>query len=216
MTLAVLWDLDHKELPMSSLRDRLDGNAQTVVTAESAWRNRHSIQLGLQVLENRWLMANFQVTNTSDSGAGSIRQAILDANAVVGADNIAFNIPGGGVQTISPASALPDITDTVAVDATTQPGYAGTPLIELDGSGVTGSGLTLAVGSDASTVRGLVINNFGAARRGSTSSASPISSRIPTSARTRPARISPFGRWTSAWRCEPGGTTSSGPPARET
>src|SRR5947209_3346183 len=144
---------------MSSLRDQLGRKPRTRRHSGSAWRNRHAAQLGFQVLENRWLMANFQVTNTGDSGAGSIRQAILDANAAVGADNITFNIPGAGVHTISPASVLPDITDTVTVDATTQPGFAGTPLIELDGSGVTGSGLTLAAGSDRNTVRGRVLNN---------------------------------------------------------
>ena len=200
---------------MSSLRDRLGRKRLNRRHGGSAWRNRHAAQLGFQVLENRWLMANFQVTNTSDSGAGSIRQAILDANAAVGADNIIFNIPGGGVQTISPALALPDITDTVAVDATTQPGYAGTPLIELDGSGVTGSGLTLAVGSDASTVRGLVINNFGAGSAGIV-----IASQcnivqncyIGTDATGTDFTLRPtdFGVYVS------GPTTSSGPPAPAT
>jgi hypothetical protein len=37
--------------------------------------------------------ATFVVTTTSDSGAGSLRQAILDANANAGADTITFNIP---------------------------------------------------------------------------------------------------------------------------
>src|SRR5688572_23214049 len=37
--------------------------------------------------------ATFTVTNTNDSGAGSLRQAILDANANPGQDMISFNIP---------------------------------------------------------------------------------------------------------------------------
>src|SRR5687768_9904507 len=41
--------------------------------------------------------ATFVVTNTNDSGAGSLRQAIIDANNSPGFDNITFNIPGGGV-----------------------------------------------------------------------------------------------------------------------
>ena len=53
------------------------------------------------------MAATFTVTNTDDTGAGSLRQAILDANATPGVDTIAFNIPGAGVQTISPASQLP-------------------------------------------------------------------------------------------------------------
>jgi len=59
----------------------------------------------------------FTVTNTNDSGAGSLRQAILDANAAAGADTIAFNVSGtgctgGGVCTIAPASLLPFKTQT--------------------------------------------------------------------------------------------------------
>ena len=54
--------------------------------------------------------ATFTVTNTNDSGPGSLRQAILDANANSGPDTIAFNITGSGVHTISPASALPAIS----------------------------------------------------------------------------------------------------------
>ena len=54
----------------------------------------------------------------------------------VGTDTIVFNIPGSGVKVISLLTALPEITDPVVIDATTQPGYAGTPLIELDGTGV--------------------------------------------------------------------------------
>jgi hypothetical protein len=44
-------------------------------------------------LEDRTLLATFTVTNTMDSGAGSLRQAMLDANAVAGADTIEFAVP---------------------------------------------------------------------------------------------------------------------------
>ena len=54
--------------------------------------------------------ATFTVINTLDSGAGSLRQAILDANAAVGADLISFSIVGTGPFTIQPLSALPNIT----------------------------------------------------------------------------------------------------------
>src|SRR5262249_29821477 len=67
----------------------------------------------------------FLVTNTNDSGTGSLRQAILDANATTnlagGPDVIQFNISGSGVQTISPSSQLPTITDPVLIDGYTQP-----------------------------------------------------------------------------------------------
>ena len=69
--------------------------------------------------------ATFTVTNTNDSGAGSLRQAILDANARIGYDWTAiwFNIPGTAPFTIAPQSALPTITDPVVLAGFTQPGY---------------------------------------------------------------------------------------------
>ena len=66
--------------------------------------------------------STFTVANTNDSGAGSFRQAIMDANANPGLDTIAFAIPGSGVQTIAPTSTLPTITDPVVIDGYTQPG----------------------------------------------------------------------------------------------
>jgi hypothetical protein len=87
-----------------------------------------SCRPGVEVLEGRLLLATFVVTNTNDSGPGSFRQAIMDANQ--GPNNtIAFNIGGGGVQTIRPASILPGIARQEVIDGTTQPGFAGTPLI---------------------------------------------------------------------------------------
>jgi hypothetical protein len=82
----------------------------------------------------------FTVINTADTGAGSLRQAITDANANAGPDTIAFNIPGSGIQTITVSlTNLPVISDPVTIDGTTQPGYAGTPLIEIHGSQTAGS-----------------------------------------------------------------------------
>src|SRR5262245_53341026 len=115
----------------------------------------------VEALEDRLLLAVFTVTNTNDAGSGSLRQAILDANANPGPDTIRFNIGGGGLQTIRPTSALPNISDPGVIDRTTQPGSAGTPLIELSGNnaGQFADGLAIA-GAGNSTVRGLVINAF--------------------------------------------------------
>jgi hypothetical protein len=117
--------------------------------------------------------ATFTVTNTNDSGAGSLRQAITDANTSVGADTIDFAIPGSGVQTIAPATALPPFTSPVTIEGFSQAGSSantngpGLPdnsvhLIEIDGTN-TGFGLGTGViaftaGSGGSTVRGLVVN----------------------------------------------------------
>ena len=63
------------------------------------------------------------VTNTNDSGPGSLRQAIFDANDAGPRDTITFNIPGSGPHTIRPTTRnLPDITQPVVIDGTTQPG----------------------------------------------------------------------------------------------
>jgi hypothetical protein len=103
--------------------------------------------------------STFTVINTNDSGAGSLRQALLNVNAAHGLTVINFNITNSTL-TISPASALPALTNAVTIDATTQPGYSGTPKIELNGASAGGAdGLTLSGGS--SLVRGLVINRFG-------------------------------------------------------
>lgn len=49
-------------------------------------------------LEQRRLLATFAVLTAADSGVGSLRQAILDANTSTGPDLISFNIPGSGVH----------------------------------------------------------------------------------------------------------------------
>jgi CSLREA domain-containing protein len=109
----------------------------------------------------------YLVTNTNDSGPGSLRQAILDSNSHPAQDTIAFAI-GSGPQTIALQDFLPPITDPVIIDATTQPGYAGKPLIELTGRDLNDiseppssamAGLTIYSGE--TTVRGLAIDGFG-------------------------------------------------------
>ncbi len=128
-----------------------------------------SVLLGTEVSEAAPL--TFTVNSTADSGAGSLRQAILDANANAGTDTIVFNITGAGPHAIQPASSLPTITDPVIIDGYTQPGASPNTnppglginavlKIELDGSnaGPGADGLTVTAGS--STVRGLVINRF--------------------------------------------------------
>jgi parallel beta-helix repeat protein len=115
----------------------------------------------VQALERRALLSTFLVSNTADAGDGSLRQAILDANGNAGPDVISFSI-ASGPQTIAPASALPKITDSLTIDGTTQPGYAGRPIIELSGAAVAGTNVVngLVLKAPDMTVRGLVINRF--------------------------------------------------------
>jgi len=106
--------------------------------------------------------ATFTVTTTSDGGAGSFRQAILDANAASGKDTIAFQIPGVPPFTILPTLPLPALTDPVVIDATTQPGYVDRPAVEINGSLAGGGAVGLRVGGGSNTVRGLAISGFSA------------------------------------------------------
>lgn len=113
------------------------------------------------------VIPGFTVTNADDSGAGSLRQAILDANARPGLDYIGFDIPGTGVHTIALTSILPVITDPIVIDGTTQPGancasWPPTLKIEIkdNGTGMTSSDSLMALSGGNSVVRGLVINEF--------------------------------------------------------
>jgi hypothetical protein len=116
--------------------------------------------------------ATFTVTNTNDAGPGSLRQAILDANALAGTDTIAFNIPGAGPHSIRLSSSLPGISGRVTIDGYTQPGSAfntaefGTnATLQIEVRPATAydlnvRGLELLNGSSGSTIRGLAINRF--------------------------------------------------------
>ena len=103
--------------------------------------------------------ATFLVMTTDDDGAGSLRQAMTDANATPGPDTIAFAIPSAGVPLIAPTTPLPTLTAPATIDGTTQLPAAS---VELDGQATLFAvGLTVAGGN--STIRGLVINRFGGA-----------------------------------------------------
>jgi len=101
----------------------------------------------------------FTVQNTNQTGAGSLRQAILDANATAGTNVIQFAITNP-VPSITITNPLPDITNPVVIDGTTQSGFSNSPIVELNGAnfGATQDGLRLNTSN--SIIRGLVINRF--------------------------------------------------------
>jgi hypothetical protein len=118
---------------------------------------------------SRLNFAEIVVTNTSDTGAGSLREALRIANTNPGPDAIRFNIPiddpgfAAATQswTIQPLSALPAITDTVTLDGATQPGWAGSPVISLDGS-LAGSANGLVLEAGGNVINALNIQQFSA------------------------------------------------------
>lgn len=109
------------------------------------------------------------VINTNDAGAGSLRQAILDANANLGPDTINFDIPGVGPHVIAPVSALPTIDEAVLIDGYSQPGTAANSAelgsnaiidIVIDGSLMDLAFSGLRVEGAGSEIRGLSIINI--------------------------------------------------------
>ena len=101
----------------------------------------------------------------NDGGDGiSLREAIEATNNSVGLDYIQFDIVGAGPHTINVASALPTITQAVILDASSEPGFAANgnrPVVVLDGDDLAADGLVLGSAADGSTIRGLVIRDFG-------------------------------------------------------
>jgi len=141
--------------------------------------------------------ATFTVTNTLESGAGSLSDAIVQANAAPGTNTIAFNILplDGTVKTIFVTSQMPPITQSVIIDGYTQdPTHSHTNtqanaddavlLIELNGTngpGIDGLRFGSGTGSSGSVVRGLVINNFGSAAITSQNQCSKLIDHPPAS-----------------------------------
>ncbi len=115
--------------------------------------------------------ATFTVTTTADTGPGSLRQAILDAEAAPGADTIHFNIPGAGVHTIALTTWLPKAFGPITVDGYTQPGSSPNTLPLAQGTNavlnveINGAAVSLASCWELETtdahIRGLVINRCG-------------------------------------------------------
>lgn len=101
-----------------------------------------SVRLRLEALEDRRVPSTFTVTTVADSGPGSLRQAILDANRDGTASTITFDVQGQ----ITLASPLPTIMEPITVDGSGQ---------ELSGSG--GTGLSLFAHGE---VHGLTLDGF--------------------------------------------------------
>ena len=86
----------------------------------------------------------------------TLRAAIQLANSLGGNESISFDIPGGGVPDIAPASALPTLQASITIDGTTEPGG----WIQLSGAseGATSPGLDVTGGP--AVIRGLVIDGW--------------------------------------------------------
>jgi parallel beta-helix repeat protein len=153
------------------------GQAQSIATVSTGASAVTGIDFGF----------NFDtVVNVNNTGQGSLRQFIDNANAlanagltqtglVAGKDNAVFMISNGtaasglratnnyfvgGVATIDPLSALPTVTDPVVLDATIQPGFVSAPIVQLNGTGAGAGANGFNITAGSSTVKGFVINRF--------------------------------------------------------
>jgi hypothetical protein len=115
------------------------------------------------------LATSIEVTNTNDTGPGSLRQAIVDANNNPGPDTITFDIPPcGGACVIQPATALPYLSGgETTIDGYTQPGAqaatattSATIQIQIDGTNIPSPSHGLYVTSAGNSIRGLSVVHF--------------------------------------------------------
>jgi parallel beta-helix repeat protein len=124
-------------------------------------------------------IGSFTVNSTGDSGDShpgdgvcrtaasstecTLRAAMEESNALADQQTIRFNLPAGD-DFIHPLSALPQITEAVIIDGTSQPGFdGGKPIVHVDGSSMPAappvSGFKIPGGIDA-TIQGLQILRF--------------------------------------------------------
>lgn len=112
------------------------------------------------------------VTHAGDSGSGSLRQAILDANSLPNFNVIRFAIPGDFGAILIPQSPYPDIVTPMRIDGFTQPGAQPNAnqwsnnakyRITIAGGGQVGYAFRVPTSAPASTkleLRGLLIGGF--------------------------------------------------------
>lgn len=117
---------------------------------------RRRRRVGVETLEDRRVLSTISVTSLAGTGPGSLRWAIVEANASPGPDEIDFAVSG----TIHAGrSALPAITGPTNIDGTSAPGFAGTPVVTVDLQGA--RGLRFARGADGSTLSSLSLVRSG-------------------------------------------------------
>jgi CSLREA domain-containing protein len=139
------------------------------------------VLLALAALAAPAAFADTFVVDTTDDDTGScvqtpthcsLRQAITATNQAAGADTINFNLPVFKplfcgilcvpVFTTNPiqlSSLLPSISGQVTIDGTSQPRYAGNPMVEVRGTG-TGNGLHLTANANNSVIRAIAVTSF--------------------------------------------------------
>ncbi len=143
----------------NSLTDSAGNNAVLTLPASNLANNSN-------IVVSTPATPTFTVTNTNDSGSGSLRQAVLDANNTSGFQNIVFNSTFNTAKTITLTSGELKIIDGVSITGpganllTINGNNAGRVFNVNSGSAVTISGVGIT-GGQASTGGGIL---FGANR----------------------------------------------------
>jgi len=118
------------------------------------------------------MATKYVVTTTSDSGSGSLREALTLANVVSDQDTIHFDIPGAGPHLITLLTALPSISQPLVINGYSQAGSApntntdraeATLKIGITGDALGFPGLVLGTGSSGSKIEGLWMYDFDSA-----------------------------------------------------
>jgi hypothetical protein len=143
-----------------SLLQKFSSQLRSAIVAsqprESTRRRRHvsSVPRLVELCESRVLLSALTVSNLNDAGPGSLRAAIVTANALVGHDQISFQV-SGTIQIKS--GSLPSIVDRLTMDGTTAPGYSDSQVVQIDYR--RSGGLKLNPGSSGSSILGLGLRN---------------------------------------------------------
>ncbi|OQY29536.1 MAG: hypothetical protein B6244_03260, partial [Candidatus Cloacimonetes bacterium 4572_55] len=103
--------------------------------------------------------SDFVVTNTNNSGIGSLREAMENANTNADLDTIIFNIPGNSIHVISPTENLPLITNPVVINGFTQPGSHGDDFPLTLRIVLNGNHAALSIQADSCVIQGVVVQN---------------------------------------------------------
>ncbi len=148
-------------------------------------RPTRTLALAVEHLEERQVLSTFLVINAANSGAGSLRQAILDANANPGGDAIVFQIPSSDPNFVDVDSHLPggdadpdafvirltanlptftDVSGGTTIDGRSQTAFGGDtnpfgPEIVVDGNGLR-RGFLFLTGADNNAIIGLNLQRF--------------------------------------------------------
>jgi hypothetical protein len=140
------------------------GNHIVTCTATDPSGNSSACTFTIQVVPTTLV-----ATSTADSGPGTLRQALLDANASPGTNVIQFNFTGPAPYTIHLLTPLPELNDMVSLEGESQPGFVFDPIIEVDGTNAVPDGTGdpsnplstgLILSQDSNIIQGIILSGF--------------------------------------------------------